>query len=294
MRLVSFGSVTLPQMNGAQDLPVPFRSSVIPLRGGGFDLDGRKNWAESKIVNAQFWVHPDDGDIDTIIDNILLEAAKGRRYLVATMRDNTEQRQQLAKVVNITTSPRSDIYMPNNIGGQGYETVQIQWQLVYPYWELTSDFHNQLDTGLTLDAGLKLDSGNHSILEHNSSSSTTKKTITNDGTTPLRKLTIVIYEANQPTIQDITITNETTGEWLKWTGTFGLFAGDFIEIDCLHETIKYNGANTWANTSISDEQRGFFHLELGDNIFSVAYGSASFGASESMYYRFDWHDHFIR
>jgi len=287
MRIVSFGGITLPAMNGAQSLPVPFRSSVVPLRGGGFDQDGRKSYPESKIVTAQFWVTPTDGVVDTIIDNLYAIAAKGRQLLVVTMRDGSTQRQQWAKLVSATTAPKASVYAQTTSNVEGYETMQCQWEIVYPYWEATADFHILLDQGHALDDGLYLDAGNYQKSVHYVAS-TGLVTVNNAGNVANNNFQISINNdsGSNPTIEDIVITNETTGESLTWAGT--LFLGDWLVIDCLEQVIRYNSLNTWNLTTLGTNQIGFFTLAVGNNEFDITYTGTEIAL------RFDWHKHYIR
>lgn len=287
MRLVSFGDVTLPQNNGKQNLQVPLRSSLIPLRNGGYDQDGADSYLESKIVSWNFWVTPEDGNVDTIIDNIYAEAGKGRRLLIATMRDNSTQRQQYAKLISANTQPDSRVYSIDSLASEGYEVMQCQFEINYPYWEATADFHHLLDTGLTLDSGLFLDAGNYTTATMSTTS--TSKTITNSGNAETKKFTLSITGGSSVTVTDITIENTTTGETLTWTGT--LTEDDVLLISSLEQTVKFNGANAWANVALGSNQIGFFTLETGDNDFVITCASLSGGTATA---RWDWHKHYIR
>ena len=287
MRIISFGDVTLPQQNGAQMLPVSFRSAVIPLRGGGYDQDGANSYPESKMVSAQFWITPDDGTVDDIIDNLYAEAALGRRFLKVTMRDGSTQRQQYAKLISAQTKPSTRVYSEDTMASQGYETMQCQWEMVYPYWEASADFHLLLDDGHTLDEGKTLDEGNYSTATISTTS--TSKTIANSGNTKFSKFTLSITGGSGVTIGNITIENTTTGETLLWTGT--LTEGDILAIDALTQTIKFNGSNAWNDVTLGANQIGFFTLNVGDNDFEIRLSNISGGTATA---RWDWHKHYIR
>lgn len=287
MRIVSFGDVTLPQFNGLQQLPVPFRSAVVPLRGGGFDQDGVNSFLETKMVSANFWVRQDDGNVDTIIDNLYKEAGMGRRLLVATMRDNTTQRQQYAKLVQASTKPDSRVYAIDGSNLECYEVVQAQWEIIYPYWELETDFALLLDDGHILNNGLNLDSGNQE--QENITTTSTTHTITNNSTAKIEKLLIWILgiTANS-SLANITIENTTTGEILTWTGT--LLEDDLLLIDSLAQTITFNYLNAYEDTDLGANQIGFFTLEIGDNDFLITVDSV---VNTSRVF-WSWHTHFIR
>ncbi len=287
MRIVSFGDVTLPQFNGLQQLPVPFRSAVVPLRGGGFDQDGVNSFLETKMVSANFWVRQDDGNVDTIIDNLYKEAGMGRRLLVATMRDNTTQRQQYAKLVNASTKPDSRVYAIDSSGLECYEVVQAQWEIVYPYWELETDFALLLDDGHVLDDGLSLDDGNEE--SESIATTSTSHTITNNSNTKIEKVLIWIWgKSAGGTISNITIENTTTGEKLTWTGT--IVEDDILLIDSLAQTITFNYLNAYEDTELGSNQIGFFTLEIGDNNFLITGDNVTVGARIF----WSWHTHFIR
>lgn len=287
MRIVSFGNVTLPEFNGTQQLPVPFRSSVVALRGGGYDQDGANSYLETKMIGANFWVRQDDGNVDTIIDNLYKEAGQGRRRLKATMRDNTTQRQQFVKLIQASTKPDSRTYAIDSSSTECYEMVQCQWEMVYPYWEATADFSWLLDDGHVLDDGMFLDAGNTSSATLSTTS--TSKTITNSGNTAMEKFTLTIVGNTGVTITNITVTNTTTGESLLWTGS--LTDGDTLTINSLEQTIQFNGANAYANTTLGTNQVGFFTLELDDNDFEITLTSISGGTATATW---AWHKHYIR
>ncbi len=287
MRIVSFGEVTLPQFNGVQSLPVPFRSAVVALRGGGFDQDGLRTYLETKMVSANFWVRQDDGNVDTIIDNLYQESGKGRRLLVATMRDNTTQRQQWVKLVQARTNPDSRTYAIDSSSTECYEQMQMQFEMVYPYWESTADFAVSLDDGEDLDDGLFLDAGNSDTATV--STTNTSKTITNSGNTAIEKFEFTLEGLTGVTLTNVTLTNTTTGETLTWTGT--LTDGDILSIKSLEQTITFNGANAWVNTTLGTNQVGFFTLELGANNFTIELTSISGGNATATWL---WHKHFIR
>jgi hypothetical protein len=287
MRIVQFGELTLPDFNGTQQLPVPFRSSVVTLRGGGFDQDGRKSYLETKMLGANFWVRQDDGNVDTIIDNLYKESGKGRRILKATMRDNTTQRQQFVKLIQASTKPDSRTYAIDSSSTECYEAVQCQWEMVYPYWEASADLSWFLDTGLVLNDGLFLDAGNTSSATL--STTLTSKTITNSGNTAMEKFTLTIVGNAGVTITNITIENTTTGETLEWVGT--LSEDDILTIQSLEQTIKYNGANAYTDTTLGTNQVGFFTLELDDNDFEITLDSISGGTATATW---GWAKHYIR
>lgn len=275
MRLTQFGSVTLPQFNAVQSLPVPFRSSVIPLRGGGYDQDGENSYPESKVMNASFWVSPDEtGGVDSFINSLYSEASLGRRILRATLRDNTTIWEIEAKLIQASAGPDSRTYAIDSMTGvDGYERVQVSFEVVYPYWQAEGDTGYFLDTGLFMDDGIVLDSGAGESLT--TSSASNPITVTNSGGAAHENLQISVEGLTGVTATDVEIVNTTTGESIAWDGSLGV--GDVLLIKTLPQTIQKNGANEYANTTLGTNQIGFMHLELGDNEFEVNFGSISGG-----------------
>lgn len=288
MRIVQFGEVVFPQFNASQQLPVSFRSAVVPLRGGGFDQDGANSYPESKNVNVRYQVSGvDTSDIDTLINALYTEASKGRRILVARLRDN-ELWQAEAKLLQATTSPDARNYMPASLGDNlGYESMQLSFELVYPYWLATEDAQKYLDEGWFMNSGITLDSGSET--EVITSTDVNDFTIDNDGGVAHDNSTVTITALTGATITDVLIENLTTGEELLWEGTIA--AGEQLVIQTLPQTIRLDGADAWADTTLPATQIGFWKLALGENNFRITFTSVSGGDAQINY---QWSKQYIR
>jgi len=262
-------------------------------------MDGEYTYPESKLITWNFHIYPSDGDIDDIIDAIYQEAGKGRRVLLATMRDGTTQRQQWVKLVSASTNPDSKVYIDDNTQGDGYEVMQCQFEMAYPYWVDTSESPLLLDNGLVLDNGLSLDAGNYDTLTHQLGATTTTKTITNSGNVDIKDFTISITATaeNVGFVYGITIKNTTTGEQIKWDDGSYFKTGSLMTINNLERTIYYDGVNAYPDVTLPNTQVGFLTLVRGDNVFSITYDISDFtyfSIASKMTYRWDWASHYIR
>lgn len=281
MRLTQFGSITFPQFNAIQQLPVPFRSSVVPLRNGGFDQDGEASYLETKILQVSFWVNPVEvNDVDDFINALYGEAAAGRQIIRATLRDNSTIWQTEGKLVQATSAPDSRNYILDSIasaqGLEGYERVQASFEIVYPYWQVQGDLGNFLDTGLFMDDGVLLDVGVGESLTTSSASNSI--TVDNAGSVAHENIEISIEGLTGVTVTDIEINNLSTQESIVWDGV--LAVGDKLVIKTLPQTIQKNGDNEYANTTLGANQIGFMHLALGENEIEVDFGSISGGNAQ--------------
>ena len=292
MRLINFGSVILPQLNGSQQLPVSFRSSVVPLRGGGFDQDGASSYPEKKLINATFWVSVnsvDDqvSDIDSFLDDLYAEGALGRRILLAKMRDGT-LRQCEAKMLQGTTQPTTKLYAPDSLTSvAGYEPCNVSFEIVFPYWKAAEDTQKYLDEGWFLDDGIFLDSGNKE--DATISGTTTLFEVNNTGAVAHQDTKLVITGGTGVTVTDITVENLTTGESLAWTGTIG--AGEVLTINTLPQTIDKDSTGEYDNTTLPSTQLGFWSLAKGVNEFEITCTSVSGGTATLEFY---WQRQYLR
>ena len=291
MRLYQFGSVILPQLNGSQQLPVNWRASVIPLRGGGFDQDGVNSYPEEKVITATFWVSVNAvdsqvTDIDDFIDDITSEGALGRRILVAQMRDGG-LRQCEAKMIQCTIQPNVRLYVPDSITSlDGYEPVNVSFQVAYPYWKEVADAQLFADEGWAADSGLNADSGQ--VQEETISSTTTIFEINNTGVE--HEDTVLVITGNTGvTVTDVTIDNNTTGEQLAWSGTIG--AGEVLTIRTLPQTIDLDGTGEFDNVTLPNDQLGFWKLAKGVNEFEITCTSVSGGTATLQLY---WQRQYLR
>lgn len=288
MRLDSFGAVTFPKMNNVQQLPVSYRSSVVALRGGGYDQDGANVYLEPKVISLSFWVSVVDvANLDTFIDSLYSEADIGRRILVARMRDNS-QRQAEAKLLTAATMPDARTYIPDSILDlDGYERMQVSFEIVYPYWLATEDAALFLDEGWFMNDGVVLDSGQQT--EITTSTAVNTFTINNNGGVKHENCELTITALAGATITDVLVENLTTGEELLWEGTIA--AASSLVIKTLPQTIRLDGTDEYANTTLPATQLGFWKLPLGDNDFRVTFTNLAGGDAEIVY---AWMRHYVR
>lgn len=288
MRLVSFGAVELPQMNGVQQSPVSFRSALIPLRGGSFDNDGTSVYPESKMISVSFWVSAADvTSIDTLINDLYTEASKGRRLLVARLR-NEELWQSEAKLVQAQGGADARTYFPDSLGdNMGYERLSLTFEMPYPYWLVAEDTEKFFDEGWYFNAGITFDSGNQVDIDTNTL--TNDFTIDNNGGSAHENLEVTITALTGATITDVTIENLTRGESLEWSGTIA--TGEALVIKTLPQTIQLDGVNEYANTVLPNDQLGFFGLDLGENQFRITFAAVSGGDANILV---KWSRHYLR
>lgn len=287
MRITSFGAVIFPQFNARQQLPVSYRSAVIPLRGGGFDQDGRASHLEPKVITVNYWVSEDDGGIDDFINSLYSESALGRRLLIASLRDDSLWQAE-AKLIQASTGPDARVYFPDSLqANAGYEPMSVSFEITYPYWLVAEDTGKFLDEGWYMDSGITLDSGQQTLIT--TSDEVNEFTIDNNGGVAHEFVELNIVALTGTTIVDVLVENLTTGEEIEWTGTIA--TGETLTINTLPQTIQLDGANEYANTVIPSTQIGFFTLALGDNDFRITFTSVSGGNAEIT---FKWSRHYVR
>lgn len=288
MRLTKFGIIDLPANNATDSLPISFRSSLIELRGGGYDQDGSAVYPEIRTITRNFFVF-DDGvtTIDDVIDNLYKEAHKGRQILEATMR-NGDRRIAEAKLLSASTKPRSSLYIPDSIptNAKGYEVMSITFELSYPYWENFDDIGLFFDSGFLLDDGLFLDSGQ--ITSHDMTASGETFSLDNTGGVVIYKGTITLTVPGGGSITNFRITNDDTGHFVQRNGT--LAADDVWIVDWLTQTITLNGSNDYGNSSRNTNLMDIWALLLGINNFTVT-ASAITGTNVI---DIEWTRHYIR
>jgi hypothetical protein len=287
MRLVQFGAVDIPQFNAQHQFPVSFRSSVIPLRGGGFDQDGANSYLEPKVLSASFWVSEVDvASIDDLINSLYSEADKGRRILVARLRDDSLWQAE-AKLVSAATSADSRTYAPDTLDVQGYDRMQLSFEVPYPYWLVAEDVGKFLDEGWYMNSGITLDSGQQT--EVVTALTVNTFTIDNNGGVKHEHSELTITALAGATITDVLVENLTTGEELLWEGT--LAPTEVLEIKTLPQTIRFEGADAYADVTLPNAQIGFWRLALGENEFRITFTSVSGGNAQINY---AWARHYIR
>lgn len=285
MRIVKYGETDLPQASGQAQFPVQFRSSLLPLQNGAYDQDGQLSYLLPKTVSYSFWVRADDGVIDTVIDNILKEAAKGKRILYATMRDAT-QRIAMAKLLDVSINPSARLYFPTASNFDGYEPMSCSWEMEYPFWLKEADEPWRMDHGLTMDSGLTMDRGQKSTLAMTATGQTL--TVSNDGNTAQGRGLFTITVGAGGSITNFRITSDETDDFVEYTGT--LIAGDILILDLLPQIARLNANDAYSSITIGATQTRFLSLELGSNTFTMS-GTAISGTITIV---LQHSDHFVR
>lgn len=289
MRLIQFGDVALPEANGRQSFKTTFRSSIIPLQGGGFDQDGSNTYLEPKTVSANFWVIDEElRAIDDIIDALYREATEGRQQLIAEKRDGTLFRCD-AKLLTASVRESANVYFPNVIAnqGDGYSTMQIEFEVEYPYWLSVADGEalklndlNLLNNNVYLNVALT------DVRETITSTAHTFE-IDNTGGAPVYAGTVT-FEVTAGSVVDLRITNTTTDELLEYAAP--LASGDTLVYDLLPMSAIVNDIDRYRFVVIGSTQMEFLHLDLGVNAFQV---DGDFSAA-TVEMTFSWVKHYVR
>lgn len=292
MRLIQFGDITLPDFNARHNFPVPFRSGLISLQGGSFDQDGATTYLESKVISATFWVSPDAGIIDDVIEAIYREADAGSQQLIAKRRNGTLV-QATAKLLDASIQEDARVYHTTTatgqvIGGEGYATMNIGFEIEYPYWlDIDDGEALKLSDGNLLNDDVLLNVTINTQLETITSTGHTF-TITNNGNAAVFKglVSLIVSVDN---ITDLRITNLTTGEVIEFQKT--LVPVDIVVYDLLPMTVTFNGGDGYNFVFLGATQLEFLHLEVGANNFQV---DGTFSGSASLDFQYAWIRHYVR
>lgn len=255
MRLIQFGSVTLPENDGADSLPVQARSSLVMLPNGSFDQDGGQLVLMPGSVSRQARIFE---NADTVFQNLLKEMSKGRMVLKALLRDNTTEWQTWAKMQAVQRTPVAATYDCD-------DQIIMQFALDYPYWLASVDEPFYFDMGELFDDGLFFDGGN--VEEQVLNATTENFTINNTGGAAVPRGTVTILPQTSASITNPRITNAANNLYLQYTGT--VTDADQLVIDFLTKTIRLNGTDVYSDLSIDDSQMDWMVLELGENDIEV-------------------------
>lgn len=284
MRLLQFGGIVLPQLNGQFNSPVAYRSSVVALQNGGFDQDGNDSYLESKVISYQFWLSPAEtavSAIDTMIENLYREASQGRRRLLAIKRDGTVV-SALCKLVQAQVGVDSRLWAQASILPDvvGYDTMAMTFELSYPYWLAVEDESKLLDAGWVADGSFTFAiSDSVETITLNSGTLSDSIVIDNTGNTAHERLIITITAQTGVSATSLfNITNSETGQYIEWFGS--LVDGDVLVIQTLLQTVKINGDNDYVNAFIPSGQIPFLSVQLGTNTFAISFGSITGGDVE--------------
>lgn len=271
MRLTQFGTVTLPEHNGQDRLPLSIRNNFTELQNGGIDLDGN-NVVVNPIALTRSAVIVDS--IQSNLRAILKEAGKGRLLLRAKDFDNT-QLQTFSKVIRIDP----------DIDARKYgceQALEINFMQDYPFWMLSSEEPTYLDDGEVLDeyAAWNLDGGNYDSLTITSPTVIDSVTIDNTGGSVVYKGYFVISATGTNVeIGNIIITNVTNGLKITYTGGLGDGTGSSegdIYIDWLAKTtLDDTSTQDYSLLTLPSGQSDYFRLELGENVITASFESLS-------------------
>lgn len=152
MKIVSFGSFVFPEYEGVQTTPLLINNNVVTLATGGIDLSGNNLSLGPRQFSMQFLIAKPEtnGPNDAILRTMLVELNKGINLLKILSDDNIEY-YGYAKLNSFSTS----IVSSNSC----QLSVNLIFDVFYPYlWPVTETV-NFLDTGLLLDGSFDLDHG---------------------------------------------------------------------------------------------------------------------------------------
>lgn len=273
MRLVQFGSTTLPEPDTRGTISTNISNTLIPLRFGAVDPQGDNAILTPNIFSVRYRVLD---TIQTTIDAMLQEIQKGRLVLVARERDSIG-RQTFAKA---TTHARPiDVTAYDN-----EQPIDITFSQDYPYWMHSADEPEYPDTGLLFDGSWDLDGNFESETVNTISHSFT---ITNDGNTRIPRGTIIITPQAGQTIEKPRITNTQNGMYVEYLLT--LDDTEQLVIDFLSQTIEVNGVGEYTNLKRATSLMDWMWLEVGDNPIEIT----STAVSGNIDFNWLWSRHYL-
>lgn len=285
MRLTKFGTVTLPEANGLDALPVRYRTNVRDMQNGGYDLDGNNTYLNPTNVNRRAVII---NNLQSTFTNIARESNKGRLLLRGQEHDNVEY-VTFAKIIQL--NPDIDARRYNC-----EKALEINFMQDYPFWLHSADIEKFLDDGEQLDDYVwNLDGGNVDTITINATGSGVTQgtsTITNNGTTPAYRGYFVLSFQNAYDINYVEIINVTNGLKLKYnlniadTGDIGDWTFDWLSKSLLTNTSDLDRTGLVLPNSQSD----WFRLDVGDNNIEV---NLSHNNNTDMTLDIYWSRHFV-
>lgn len=292
MRLTQFGEVMLPELNGSDELSQSARTSLIPLKYGAIDLDNSETVLNYKQISRTAVINT---DFDNTMDALANESAKGARILKATMRDETTQRQLLAKMTMFSKNAKADKYTCEQEFG-------LQWTSTYPYWLLSSHEPYYTNHGYTTASGINAD-GNYQTVNINSTNTTFTVTNASGIRIPKVYFTIQLLTSTGVSITNPKIRNISNQMYVKVSRHIENVTKlqNRMDIDCLakkvfgsYEDNSINLAeyNLYNCLEIGNNQMDWMILEPGDNSFAIT-SDAIAGASDTRKLYVHWSSHFI-
>jgi len=247
-----FGGCVLPEGGGETSIPLSARSGLLTMPDGAFDQDGVGLVLQHRKITRRMII---TDDIDDTVDNLLSWLGRGRRILVAKLRDDITRRQTWAKMVSVEREMKS--------GYLGQQPLVIGFEQDYPFWIATDDEPFYLDHGHYLDAGLLLDAGHVEV--QSITGVTTAFTISNTGVAAVVGGELTINPGTS--ITNVRIENAANGMAFEWLGT--LVSGDALTVDFLSRSVQHNNENDYASFAVPEAQIDWMRLELGDNPITV-------------------------
>lgn len=248
MKIKSFDALALPDYEINDDFPLLYQSSLVTLPGqaGAYDNYGNDTIrAPMTITRSYELIGSSYADIDTQLDALKAKANKGRRWLIAEMRDASE-RGIWAKLINVSAP-----FTPENLE---HLPIDLAFECPFPWFEDTSQTW-KLDAGEVLDNSLVLD------LNFTNQSGAGSFTITNAGDDVIHNMLIrIVGVSNTPKI-----TNTTNGYSIALG--VNVVTGSTLFIDTGAQAVVLDGANRWNAITLGDTQTSLMRLEVGANDF---------------------------
>jgi len=284
MRLKSFGTVTLPELNGNDGgLGSQARSNLIGLRDGGYDLDGNEIYLQPMNISRSAVLID---DIDATIDSLFGEMRKGRMLLKAQMRDNSE-RHSFAKMSGQMRQVSADKYNCE-------QPISLQWSANYPYWLDTLEDFQYFDHGLNFDDSLAFDDVNESVTQVDDFLTTSTVNVTNNSKFKIYRLFFCFQGVAPFSCSNIRIVNNTNSSEILWNGTLNTVdVGKRLDIDCLaKKAFSSNSSNEYASIqTLGSSTIDWFCLETGVN--NITYSVTNAVGSGNLDIHLIWATHYL-
>lgn len=290
MRLVQFGSVLLPELNGSDSgVGSQARNNIIKLQDGAYDLDGNEIFLEPMSISRN--AVSNDTDLDATMQALFSEGKRGRLVLKAKLRDGSYV-QTYAKMLG----------QQRQIQAGDYECLQaynMQWMANYPYW-LDSDHEPiHLDHGYTLDSGLFLDGANsQTATPITVASPTTTVTINNQSGFDIYRVAFVITKTGASTLTTgtpIIIYNATSNykiEYNRFMSDITSPVNTRVDIDCLAKTVQSSvETNDFNQLVATGESNDWMVLKQGNNDIDFSFNGGS--GLGSLTLRVVWSTHYL-
>ena len=257
MRLTYFHTFDLDGLGTQTQYPVGTTSGLVSLYGGGFDTLGGAINLQPRQVSYQFdLTNCDTTTLREQLDQFQAAMMHGRGMLRAINRDGLRL-QTWAKVISASEA--------RGPGSAGYQTVDVTFELFYPYWLAEDDEVYHLDDGLTFDSGWNFayDRTDTAVI----TGATTPLSIDNIGAVPVARSLIIVTPRTGASLSAIRIHNITNHH--EFTFSAPLAEGETLYIDTLSKTVHVDGSDAYNALDIGDRQRLWMALETGVNSMEI-------------------------